>query len=49
MQFRFGLPGPLSVIHDGRAALMTSLSFRRGRAFGDVPSELLAKHHSCHK
>ena len=75
MQIRFGLLGPLSAIHDGQAALMTSgnqriavaaplrtenwaqasrlltiaLSFWHPRALGDVPSELLANHHGCHK
>jgi DNA-binding SARP family transcriptional activator len=29
--------------------LTTTLSFWRVRAFGDVSSALLAKHHSCHK
>ena len=50
MQFRFGLLGPPSVIHDGQAALMTPGNQRIAQTrVRRRSSELLAKHQSCHK
>ena len=42
MQFRFGLLGPLSVVRDGQAALMTSGRQR-------IALAVLLMPHSCHK